>query len=116
MSLPRTSTDKPSFKASQHTNNGESINCLSQEFSPSEPNKLFVSDFTYIKTSKGFRYHCVIMDFYSRKIIVLKLSNRMNSTLNLMSSMIRTKQESLKENCSSIRIPFYSITLSMKEK
>ena len=77
------STVKPSFKASKNNNDEECINVLNQEFSPSEPNKVWVSDFTYIKTSTGFRYLCVIMDLFSRKIIAWKLSNRMNSTLIL---------------------------------
>ena len=77
------STVKPSFKASKNNNDEEYINVLNQEFRPSEPNKVWVSDFTYIKTSKGFRYLCVIMDLFSRKIIAWKLSNRMNSTLIL---------------------------------
>ncbi|WP_419178508.1 DDE-type integrase/transposase/recombinase [Erysipelothrix aquatica] len=59
------------------------MNFLNQEFSPSEPNKVWVSDFTYIRTPKGLRYLCVIMDLYSRKIIAWRLSNRMNSTLIL---------------------------------
>lgn len=83
MPLPRMSTVKPSFKASKNNNDEECINVLNQEFRPSEPNKVWVSDFTYIKTSKGFRYLCVIMDLFSRKIIAWKLSNRMNSTLIL---------------------------------
>lgn len=69
MPLPRMSTVKPSFKSSKHSNDEDCTNHLNQEFSPSEPNKVWVSDFTYIKTSMGFRYFCVIMDLYSRKII-----------------------------------------------
>lgn len=83
MPLPLMSTVKPSFKAYKHSNDEDGINVLNQEFSPSEPNKVWVSDFTYIKTAKGFRYLCVIMDLFYRKIIAWKLSNRMNSTLIL---------------------------------
>ncbi|QIK57046.1 DDE-type integrase/transposase/recombinase [Erysipelothrix sp. HDW6A] len=83
MPLARMSTVKPLFKASKHNNDKECINVLNQEFSPSEPNKVWVSDFRYIKTSKGFRYLCVIMVLFSRKISTWKLSNRMNSTLIL---------------------------------
>lgn len=56
------STVRFSFKISQHTNEEACINFLNQKFSPSEPNKVWACDFTHIKSSKGFRNLCMIMN------------------------------------------------------
>lgn len=49
-------------------------NYLKREFNPKEPNKIWVTDITYIKTSEGFIYLTSIMDLYSRKIISWDIS------------------------------------------
>lgn len=46
-----------------------------KEMEISAPNQVWVSDITYIRTIKGFRYLAVITDLYSRKIIGHHLSD-----------------------------------------
>lgn len=44
-------------------------NILSREFSVTEPNKYWVTDFTYIRTHQGWLYLAIVLDFFSRKVI-----------------------------------------------
>ena len=44
-------------------------NILNRNFNVIEPNKVWVSDITYIRTTSGWRYHCSIMDLFSKMII-----------------------------------------------
>ena len=50
-------------------------NNLIKELEISEPNQVWVSDITYIRTVKGFCYLALITDLYSRKIIGYDLSD-----------------------------------------
>lgn len=52
-------------------------NILNREFKVTAPSKVWVSDITYIQTSRGFLYLTVIMDLYDRKIIGWNLSCRL---------------------------------------
>lgn len=49
-------------------------NILDEQFNPSRPDAVWVSDITYIWTYNGFVYLTSIMDLYSRKIIAWVLS------------------------------------------
>jgi putative transposase len=44
-------------------------NILNRNFYADTPNKVWVSDITYIHTKEGWYYLCVIIDLFSRKII-----------------------------------------------
>jgi putative transposase len=44
-------------------------NTLDREFCVEEPNRVWVTDITYIRTWAGFLYLAAVMDLYSRKII-----------------------------------------------
>lgn len=46
-----------------------------KEYKPKEPNNLWVSDITYLRTRKGFCYLALITDAYSRKIVGYDVSN-----------------------------------------
>lgn len=52
---------------------------LIRDYTPLAPNKLWVSDITYIETKYGFAYLSLITDAYSRKIVGWNLSNRLDS-------------------------------------
>jgi putative transposase len=51
---------------------------LTHEFIPQNPNQLWVSDITYIRTLEGFCYLALITDAYSRKIVGYDLSDSLN--------------------------------------
>lgn len=54
-------------------------NILDEQFNPSEPDAVWVSDITYIWTYSGFVYLTSIMDLYSRKIIAWVLSQTLEA-------------------------------------
>lgn len=84
MSLPKMSTIKP-FKPFVHKSKAASDehckNILKQEFDQSEPNVVWVCDFTYIRAARRFYYLCAILDLFSRKVIAYKLSNKIDTQL-----------------------------------
>lgn len=54
-------------------------NILDEQFNPSRPDAVWVSDITYIWTYNGFVYLTSIMDLYSRKIIAWVLSQSLEA-------------------------------------
>lgn len=58
-------------------------NLLDRQFSVSKPNKVFVSDITYVKTSAGWAYLAVFIDLYSRMVVGWSVSNSLKTDLVL---------------------------------
>lgn len=56
---------------------------LIRDYVPIAPNRLWVSDITYIESKYGFAYLSLITDAYSRKIVGWNLSNRLDSESTL---------------------------------
>lgn len=56
-------------------------NRLNQDFSATQVNTKWVSDFTYIDTAEGWLYLAVILDLFSRKVVGWAMSRHMNTTL-----------------------------------
>ena len=54
-------------------------NIFDEQFNPSEPDSIWVSDITYIWTYSGFVYLTSIMDLFSRKIIAWVLSETLEA-------------------------------------
>ena len=74
-------------------------NILQRQFHADAPNCVWVSDVTCLKLKDRFYYLCVIIDLYSRKVIVHKVSTR-NSTQLITATLkmaynIRTPGENL---------------------
>lgn len=51
-------------------------NLLNQKFRAKEPNKIFVTDITYVPFQNRFYYLSVIQDIYNNEIIAWKISTR----------------------------------------
>jgi len=58
-----------------------SPNLLKQNFIVDEPNKVWVSDITYIATVTGWVYLCVILDLFNREVIGWSLDDNMKTAL-----------------------------------
>jgi len=56
-------------------------NLLNREFKVEEPDRVYVSDITYIWTNEGWLYLAIVLDLYSRQIVGWSLSNRMSRKL-----------------------------------
>ena len=56
-------------------------NHVDQNFSISEPNKVWVSDITYVATEDGWLYVGVVLDLFSRRVIGLSMGETLETTL-----------------------------------
>lgn len=68
-------TTKPNKKAKVSPNH------LNQNFLIEEPDKVWVSDITYIATQEGWLYVAVVMDLFSRKIVGLSMGDKLQTEL-----------------------------------
>lgn len=64
-----------------------------KDVKPTEPNRIWVSDITYIEGSKGFNYLSLITDAYSRKIVGHYLSDNYS-----VKGTIEALKKALKDN------------------
>lgn len=67
------------------TNSSHSLpvaeNVLDRDFVPTEPNKAWVADITYIWTNEGWLYLAVVIDLYSRAVVGWSMSERITRSL-----------------------------------
>ena len=69
-----------------------SENLLDQQFIVKRPNKVWVSDITYIKTKEGWLYLAAVLDLYSRRVVGWKLDKYLRSEL-VEKALIRALEE-----------------------
>lgn len=58
-------------------------NVLNRQFTVTAPNKVWVSDITYVPTAEGWVYLASLMDLFSRKIVGWAMGERMSKELVL---------------------------------
>lgn len=65
---------------------------LTKTYKPCSPNRLWVSDITYIRTRQGFCYLALITDAFSRKIVGYDISNslELNGCMRALKTAIKT--------------------------
>lgn len=56
-------------------------NRLERQFNVGEPNRVWVTDITYIRTYEGWLYLAVVLDLFSRQVIGWSMKPRMSSDL-----------------------------------
>ena len=56
-------------------------NHVAQQFNIKEPNKVWVTDITYIRTHEGWLYLAVVLDLFSRQVIGWSMQPRMESEI-----------------------------------
>jgi putative transposase len=71
------------YKSKQSNDINIFENIVNRTFKIAEPNKVWVSDITYIPTKEGWLYLCIILDLYSRKIVGWSMSINMKKELVL---------------------------------
>jgi len=72
-------------------------NLLQRQFAAKEPNRVWVSDITYIWTSEGWLYLAAVLDLFSRQVVGWAMSNRINKKLvidSLLMGIWRRRPES----------------------
>jgi len=74
---------KRKFKKTTDSNHNLPLkkNLLNRNFNVTQPNKVWVSDITYISTNEGWLYLAVIIDLYSRKVVGWSINKRMTKHL-----------------------------------
>lgn len=74
---------KRKFKATTNSKHNWPVapNLLERHFSVDEPNKIWVTDITYIWTWEGWLYLSFVLDLYSRGVVGLAMSNRITDEL-----------------------------------
>ena len=56
-------------------------NLLDRQFTVNEPNNIWTTDITYIRTKQGWLYLCVMLDLFSRRIVGWQTSHRIDRQL-----------------------------------
>ena len=56
-------------------------NILNRQFQPTEPDKVYGSDVTFLKSREGWVYLCVVMDLFSKMIIGWSMGRKHDSKL-----------------------------------
>ena len=71
------------FKATTNSNHDWPVapNLLERKFNVDEPNKIWVTDITYIWTWEGWLYLSFVLDLYSRGVVGLAMSERITDDL-----------------------------------
>ena len=80
MQLPKMSTIKPKVVP----NLVADLDCpnhLQKKFAPSAPNQVWVSDITYKRVGGSWRYICVVIDLYARRLVACKFASRPKAEL-----------------------------------
>lgn len=77
------------FKTKKQQTDNRAIvpNILDQNFIVDQPNKVWVTDITYIKTKEGWLYLAAIIDLYSRMVVGWSMSSLINKQL-VMDSLL----------------------------
>lgn len=71
---PRAHTGTPAVVAA---------NTLDRQFNPTQPNQLWVTDITYIRTHEGWLYLAVVIDLFSRLVVGWSMKSRITTDLVL---------------------------------
>jgi putative transposase len=72
-------------------------NTLDRQFDVAAPNKVWVSDITYIRTCEGFLYLAVVIDLYSRRVIGWATQSRQPTDLVLQALLMAVWRRKPKE-------------------
>ena len=56
-------------------------NHVQQQFDVTEPNRIWVTDITYIRTHEGWLYLAVVLDLFSRQVVGWSMQSRMDREL-----------------------------------
>jgi transposase InsO family protein len=75
---------KANFRFSTTNSNHKKIispNLLNRNFQVSKPNKVWVSDITYIQVGYRWMYLCVILDLFNREVVGWNLDDHMEASL-----------------------------------
>ena len=70
-------------KRSREADKCERPNLLNRRFHAEKPNKIWLSDITYIKTHSGWTYLAAVLDMCTRKVVGYSFSTKMTADLTI---------------------------------
>lgn len=70
---------------------------LDRQFDVSSPDRVWVTDITYIKTCEGFSYLAVVIDLFSRKVVGWIMQSRQTTDLVLQALFMAVWRRKPKE-------------------
>jgi putative transposase len=90
---------KRKFKATTDSGHDYPVapNLLNRQFVVALPNKVWVSDITYIWTMEGWLYLCIILDLCSRKAVGWTMESRITTDLTISALSMAVMQRSPEE-------------------
>ena len=79
------SVRRKAYKRTTNSNHKNPVapNLLMRDFSASVPNKIWVSDITYIPTGEGWLYLAIVKDLFTKKVVGYAFSSRIDTALTL---------------------------------
>jgi putative transposase len=79
------SVHTPRFHKTTDSNHGLGFapNLLSQDFTTTAPDRVWVGDITYIWTAEGWTYLAVLLDLYSRRVVGWAMADTLHTELPL---------------------------------
>ena len=92
---------KKRFRTTKRARTGDRVaqDVLQRRFEVAAPDRVWVSDITYVATTEGWLYPCVVLDLYARRVVGWSMSSRLGVELALhafvMAFMARKPPRSL---------------------
>ncbi|MCP5205005.1 MAG: IS3 family transposase [Pseudomonadales bacterium] len=74
-------------------------NVLGRESAPETPGVLWAGDFTYIRTGKGWLYHAVVLDLYSRKVVGWSFARQRSAEFAMSALRMALSREKVSDGC-----------------
>ena len=73
------------FRTTTQSNHAHPVapNQLERQFAAAAPDRVWVTDITYVWTLEGWLYLCVILDLYSRRVVGWAMDKRIDQALTL---------------------------------
>jgi len=87
-----TAKQKKKFKVTTDSKHNlpVALNLLNRNFETEKPNEVWVGDITYVWTAEGWLYLAVVIDLFSRKVVVWAMNNRIKKDLVIESITMAT--------------------------
>lgn len=99
LGIKASTTGLYAWRPGQHEFYASTANHLKNAPDTMESGQYWGGDFTYIKTAKGWLYHAVILDLYSRKVVGWSFATSRNSELTKSAFKMAISRENPKGGC-----------------
>lgn len=99
MGIKASTTGLYAWRPGLHDFYSSTGNVLKREPEASQQGVQWAGDFTYIKTGKGWLYHAVVLDLYSRKVVGWSFARQRGKALTMSALKMALAREKLQRGC-----------------